>query len=341
MPLLRLTDRSTKFGAVPVLAVAIAALGCAAEAPPGPAAGTDAAAPAQASPLAAPAIVASNAFYYYADVDAAWRFYSDVLGFETAADYGFAKIMRVAPASYLTLVAAAEGMHTADEPKTATLAIVTDEVEEWFEYLAGADVPMRGELGEVDSAAPHVGFVAVDPEGYFLEFERFQQHPENEQLLPALEAIQPLYPGAGATTSRPAELGVRATVQWLYFRDTGATNEFYERVLGTPPIVDQGWAWAFPLSSTGFLGVVDGARGLHQATEDKGVTMSFIVADIEAWYDYMRGIDEFTWRSDAIGDESGRVRVFVGYDPEGYYLEWDEFLDLEGNEDLVGQLGTR
>ena len=285
-----------------------------------------------------PAIVASNAFYYYADVEAAWRFYSDVLGFETAADYGFAKIMRVAPASYLTLVDAAEGMHSADEPKTATLAIVTDEVEGWHAHLTAAGVPMRGELGEVDPEAPHVGFVAVDPEGYFLEFERFQPHPENEQLMPALDVLEPLYPGAGAATTRPAELGVRATVQWLYFRDTAATNRFYERVLGTPPIVDQGWAWAFPLSASGFLGVVDGSRGLHQATDDKGVTLSLIVDDIETWYEWMRGLDDFAWRSDEIGDESGRVRVFVGYDPEGYYLEWDEFLDVEGNEDLMRQL---
>jgi len=287
-----------------------------------------------------PAIIAANAFYYYADVEAAWRFYTDVLGFETAADYGFAKIMRVAPASYLTLVNAADGMHAADEPKTVTLAIVTDELEGWYEYLVGAGVPMRAELGAVDPEAAHVGFVAVDPEGYYLEFERFQPHPENERLLPALEAIEPLYPGAAATTARPAGLGVRATVQWLYFSDTVATNQFYERLLGTGPIVDQGWAWAYPLSATGFLGVVDGTRGLHQASEDKGVTLSLIVDDIEAWYAVMRGLDDFEWRSEEIGDESGRVRVFVGYDPEGYYVEWDEFLDVEGNEELVRQLGA-
>ena len=43
----------------------------------------------------APDILATNAFYYYEDVESAWTFYTDVMGFETAADYGFAKIMRV------------------------------------------------------------------------------------------------------------------------------------------------------------------------------------------------------------------------------------------------------
>ncbi len=301
-------------------------------------AGIVAARPASQQAAPAPEILASNAFYYYADVEAAWRFYSDVLGFETAADYGFAKIMRVAPASYLTLVEAARGMHSAEEPKTATLAIVTDEVEQWFEHLQEHEVPMRHELGEVDPEAAHVGFVAVDPEGYLLEFERFQPHPENDELLPLLESVEPLYPGTGALTSRPAHLGVRGIVQWLYFADTEATLDFYGRVLGEPALLDQGWAWAFQVSASGFLGIVDGARGLHSATEEKGVTMSFIVSDIEAWYDRLRGINDFEWRSDAIGDESGLVRVFVGYDPEGYFLEWDEFLDLEGNENLIPAL---
>lgn len=320
-----------------VAALLHGACGPAVESPPDPPAASEIPADAEERPP----IVASNAFYYYADVEAAWRFYADVLGFETTADYGFAKIMRVAPASYLTLVDAAEGMHSADEPKTVTLAIVTDEVEGWYAYLTAAGVPMRGGLGEVDLEAAHVGFVVVDPEGYFLEFERFQPHPENDRLLPLLDELEPLYPGDGAATTRPAQLGVRATVQWLYFRDTAATNDFYERLLGTPPIVDQGWAWAYPLSASGFLGVVDAKRGLHQASDDKGVTLSLIVDDIDAWYELVRGLDGFEWRSEGIGDESGRVRVFVGYDPEGYYLEWDEFLDVEGNEELMRQLGAR
>ena len=33
--------------------------------------------------------------------------------------------------------------------------------------------------------------------------------------------------------------------------------------------------------------------------------------------------------------ESGLVRTLVGYDPDGYFLEWDTFLDLEGNERLI------
>ena len=39
-----------------------------------------------------PNILANNVFYYYADLQKAWDFYQNILGFETVADYGFATV---------------------------------------------------------------------------------------------------------------------------------------------------------------------------------------------------------------------------------------------------------
>lgn len=90
-----------------------------------------------------PDIVATNAFYYYDDVDAAWIFYRDTLGLETVVDYGFAKIMRLADSSYLTLVDAAQGMHSADEPKIVTLQLLTDELSRCTSSPAAASCRSR------------------------------------------------------------------------------------------------------------------------------------------------------------------------------------------------------
>lgn len=311
--------------------LALAAAACSPDAPP----------PAQApeAPVSTTKVSATNAFYYYRNVDAAWGFYTQVLGLETVADFGFAKILRVAPSSYLTLVDAARGMHGADEPKSVTLALVTDDVEGWWAYLSGRGVPMRAELGEVDLARAHNGFVAIDPEGYLLEFERFNPHQENVALLPRLEAVEPLGPAAGVASDRPASLGIRATVLWLYYRDIGAALAWYESVLGTRLLVDQGWAKVVPVSASGYLGFVDGSRGLHQATEQKGVTVAFFTPDADAWFEVLCSRPDFTLRTPGITEESGRVRTFVGYDPEGYFLEWDTFLQVEGNERLLKLLG--
>ena len=314
------------------VATTLPLLGCAADTPK-----TDEAAMTDAVPN----VTATNAFYYYRDVDAAWDFYTRVLGFETVADYGFAKILRVAPASYLTLVDAERGMHSADEPKSVTLALVTDDPEGWWSYLTDQGVSMRAELGEVDLSRAHNGFVAIDPEGYLLEFERFNPHDENVALMPVLDAVQPLGPASGLDSSRPEGLTIRATIFWLYYADIDAALAWYEDVLDTQLLVDQGWAKVVPVSATGFLGFVDGSRGLHQATEQKGVTVAFFTDDVDGWFEALRDRSDFPLRTPEITDESGRVRTFVGYDPEGYFLEWDTFLDVEGNEALMAYLRGR
>ena len=279
-----------------------------------------------------PTILANNAFYYYEDVEAAERFYTTILGLRTVSDFGFAKIMQVAPSSYLTLVDADSGMHSAAEPKSVTLAIVTEQVEEWYQHLSAAGVPFRADL-RVESGRAHDGFVAIDPEGYFLEFERFNEHAENEQLIPMLREIEPMTPAVG-----DGRLTISATVLWLYYDALEPIQRFYEQALGVAMIVDQGWAKVYPTSRTGFIGLVDGARGLHQATEQKGVTVSFLTDDIEAWFERMTQQPDFEFRTEELGDESRRVRTFVGYDPGGYFLEWDTFLDTTGNEELLAVL---
>jgi len=290
-----------------------------------------------------PGIQALNAFYYYRALEAAWDFYTRILGFRTVADYGFAKMLQVGPTSFLTLVDEAEGMHDAAEPKSVTLAVVTEEVEEWWEYLTGQGVEMRASLGEVDPGRPHNGFVAVDPEGYFLEFERFNPHPENQKLLPVLAEVEALYPDGGETapgvsSPRTDGLGVQGTVLWLYYEDLGAIQDFYREALEVDILVDQGWAKVFPASTTGFLGFVDGSRGLHTATAEKAVTVSFLTSDLQGWWNHLEGVAGFRFRSAEPSPEGDFVLTFVGYDPEGYFLEWDDFLPVADNEGLLSAI---
>jgi len=284
---------------------------------------------------APPPIIASNVFYYYEDVLGAESFYNEIFGLETVADFGFAKILQVAPTSFLTLVDADSGMHSTNEPKTVTLTLVTDHVEGWYEHLRRTGVPMHSEL-RVEDGRPHNRFVVIDPEGYLLGVERFNPHQENEQLTPILAEIEPLVSPAG-----DGKLTISATILWLYFDELQPIQTFYEEALGLKLIVDQGWAKVYTASPTGFVGLVDGTRGLHNATEENGVTVSFLTNDIESWFDHMHAQDGFEFRTEELGNESGRVRTFVGYDPSGYFLEWDEFLNEPGNERLMKTLTSR
>jgi catechol 2,3-dioxygenase-like lactoylglutathione lyase family enzyme len=278
-------------------------------------------------------IVGSNAFWYYTDLAAATNFYTETLGLKLAADYGFAKILHIAGTSYLTLVDGTMGMHTPEEPKTVALALVTDQLDEWWEYLNQQGVEMRnGGYNPTENSA-HDGFVAYDPEGYYLEFERFNPHPENEQFLPLLEQAETA-PAQSTGSKVPPGLGFKATVLWLYYRDLPGMADFWEDEIGLRMVVDQGWAKIYEASSTGFIGLVDETMGMHSYTEQKAVTVSLWTTQLAEWFEHVRG-GSLEMRSESIEEGNPRYRAFVGYDPEGYYVEFDTFLPHEDNEELL------
>lgn len=281
-------------------------------------------------------IRATNLFLYYRDLRRATAFYRDTLGLELLADYDMATIFRVAGDSYLILVDATKGMHTADEPKTVALALLTDDLDEWHAYLASKGVqPRRPFAARAGSA--HDGFVVPDPEGYLLEFERFNPHPENENFLPLLKDAEVI---RAPSSTMPAKLGFKATITWLYYQDLVKMERFYEEVLGLRQLVDQGWAKVYHASRTGFVGLVDDRRGMHQWTEKKAVNVSFLIDDIDGWFKQVQSRSLFPLRETAVSDDTqGRYRAFVGYDPEGYYMEFDLFRDHPINRSLMQHLG--
>lgn len=281
-------------------------------------------------------IDANLVFFYYQDLDKAERFYSDVLGMEKVLDYGFAKIHRLSQSSYLCLVDVTKGMHEASEPKTVTLSFVTDEIDAWYDYLKAEGLTMRGPLGDA-TRHPTRGFVTYDPEGYFLEFERFLDHPQNTDLHQSLKNVMAVYPQAGQETSRPAELGIKANVLWLYYRDIPSAQGFYEDNFGAQLLVDQGFAKVYSSSASAFIGLVDEAQGLHRFTEKKAVNVAFITAEIEQWFAAFTR-DNLNFK-DQLEDQSDfPVRTFVLYDPGGYFLEFDHFIEDEKNRKLRSYL---
>ncbi len=278
-------------------------------------------------------IRASNLFLYYQDLEKATAFYTKTLGMELVADYSMAKILRITSDSYLILVDAKRGMHTADEPKTVALALITDQLDEWYAYLKTTDVKIKYDYN-LKPNRPHDGFVIYDTEGYLLEFERFNAHPENENFLPHLNQLQTV-----STPNHPQGLGFKATVTWLYYKDMVAMENYYQEVLGLTRVADQGWAKIYSVSHSAYVGLVDERRGMHSFTEKKAVNVSFIVDDLDAWFNYVKENSLFTLREDSVstGPES-KYRAFVGYDPEGYYVEFDTFYKHADNAVLMKYL---
>ncbi len=283
-------------------------------------------------------IRASNLFLYYEDLERALDFYSKTLGMEMVADYEMAFILRMASDSYLILVDASKGMHTAQEPKTVALALLTAQLEEWYTYLKGQQVPMKFEF-RPESGSAHDGFVAIDPEGYLLEFERFNQHPENESFIPILNQNKKNESISLRGDPHPEGLTIHSTITWLYYQDLLAMQSFYQDKLGLALVADQGWTKIYQVSNTSFLGLVDCQRGMHNCTEKNAVNVGFTIDDLEAWFTYTMENNLFALDENELGaDPEGRYKAFVGFCPEGYYLEFDQFYPHEDNDLLITYL---
>jgi predicted enzyme related to lactoylglutathione lyase len=132
------------------------------------------------------AVQANIVWLYYKNLPAAQRFYEDVLGLTLTVDQGFAKVYQVSPTSFVGLVDESQGLHRASDTKPVTVSFVTEQIDQWYEYLVSKGVKTRGPVRDA-TRHPTRGFVAYDPEGYFLEFERFLDHPQNARLLSALK----------------------------------------------------------------------------------------------------------------------------------------------------------
>lgn len=151
-------------------------------------------------------------------------------------------------------------------------------------------------------------------------------------LLPCVVSAQP-------APSRPPSLGLQANITFLYYHDVPRAQRFYEDILGLPLTVDQGYAKIYRVSATSYVGLVDQAQGLHRSAPQKPVTLSFVTADVDAWYAYLRGRGVEMVHALADGTRQP-TRGFVAKDPEGYYLEFETFRDDPQNAAVRQQLSA-
>jgi len=116
-------------------------------------------------------------------------------------------------------------------------------------------------------------------------------------------------------------------------------EKFYQESLGLSMVADQGWAKIYRASKSGYMGLVDERRGMHSFTEKKAVNVSFFLDDLDGWFGYVKDNAVFALRDTVVstGPEK-KYRAFVGYDPEGYYMEFDIFFEHPDNKRLMDGL---
>jgi len=213
---------------------------------------------------------------YYADVPRATQFYASTLGLPRAKDQGSqgsqGTCFQVGLSAYIELHPHNEA-HPAGQTKSTAIALLTDQLPQWYAHVQAQGVPIKYTY-KPRQGGPHDGFVAVDPEGYLLEFEQFKQHPENE-LLMAILAQAPRFKTAVDS------LSLYGSITWTYHNDVLRMQNFYDNVLGFPLVADQGWTKIYQTADFAFIGLVDERRGMEDYADTKGVELAWTLFNFE------------------------------------------------------------
>jgi predicted enzyme related to lactoylglutathione lyase len=122
----------------------------------------------------------------------------------------------------------------------------------------------------------------------------------------------------------------KANVIFTYHKDLAKSCNFYEHILGLEMVVDQGWCKIYKMTDHAFIGLVDHLHGTHKPNEIKPVIVGFVTPDLDRIYAHLQANNVTIFKPlkqhDAIG-----VRGFMALDPEGYTLEFEDFLDSPRN----------
>lgn len=212
---------------------------------------------------------------YYEDTYEASTFYGNTLGLKEIN----ANLFQVSADAFIELHPF-DSTHTAGQPKSTAIALLTDQLAEWYAYVQENKVPVKYTYKPKDGG-PHDGFVAIDPGGYLLEFEKFKQHPENELFMAALAQVTPL-------ETSVQQLNFYGSITWTYHKDMLKMQQFYEEVLGFQLVADQGWTKIYQTSSTGFIGLVDEKRGMENYADEKAIEIEWTISDLEPFDTYAK-----------------------------------------------------
>jgi predicted enzyme related to lactoylglutathione lyase len=123
-------------------------------------------------------VSANITFLYYRNLARAAQFYEEIMGLTLAVDQGTCRIYEITRGSYIGLVDGEHGTHKPSRDKPVILSFVSDDVDGWHEHLVQHGITIFRPLKTHDSIGVR-GFMALDPEGYTLEFETFTDQPRN------------------------------------------------------------------------------------------------------------------------------------------------------------------
>lgn len=124
--------------------------------------------------------------------------------------------------------------------------------------------------------------------------------------------------------------GVTGILTIFYYRDLAAAADWYEHRLGFERACDFEGQILFRVHQENHLALVADGHGSQRPIvgRNKGAVLSIQTDDLEGWREHFAGRGFPLAKRDIVIGYGGRTREFKLYDPEGYAIEFFEWIDL-------------
>lgn len=126
---------------------------------------------------------------------------------------------------------------------------------------------------------------------------------------------------------------ITSQTTFFYYNDLDKAAAFYEDVLGLPKTLDLGWVKMYAIGPAAAVGLVGKGKGAHKPSETKPVMLSIVTDEIETWFSFLKAKQvkfERELPKEIKGEAGGApVRSFLVVDPEGYNIEFFQWLDAK------------
>ena len=123
--------------------------------------------------------------------------------------------------------------------------------------------------------------------------------------------------------------GLQGAITLFYYRDIEAASTFYESI-GFTLEVDLYWWKAFKIEDGIYLGLVGGDFIPEGINSKKAVKLIVMVDDVESWFKKLKELRLKLDHDEVYSSSRLNLREFSLSDPEGYSIEFCQFLSPLG-----------
>jgi hypothetical protein len=150
--------------------------------------------------------------------------------------------------------------------------------------------------------------------------------PKSDALESDASAPQPRAP-----TALPLATAPEGVITFFYYDDLNRAAAFYRERLGLRSLMVSDWCVIFELNAGARLGLVNATAGSQRPIADcnKGAILSLQVDGVAACLERMKRCELAPASAELVEGCCGRTREFKISDPEGYVIEFFEWIDQQ------------